>query len=99
MEQGSRIRLGRSTIDLLEYGTVSLVIKPDFGFLCNDERDFTLALEALLKDAQKRLAMGKRAREVAEENSIQKNVWRWEMALMDVIENTRRARYSKSKLR
>ena len=71
-----------------------MFIKPDFGFLCNDERDFTLALEALLKDAQKRLAMGKRAREVAEENSIQKNVWRWEMALMDVIENTRRARYS-----
>jgi glycosyltransferase involved in cell wall biosynthesis len=93
----------KSWIKVLEYGAVGVPTvasdvgpyshflreHPDIGYLCKTKGEFLAALDDLLSHPEKRLAMGKRAREVAEQNSIQNNVYRWEVVLKEIVSQVR----------
>ena len=88
----------KSWIKCLEYGAVGAptiasdvgpyhdFIQPEWGYLCRTKSDWKDALHELLSNKEKRLEMSHNARKMAEENSIQNNVYRWEAVLKEVIE-------------
>lgn len=80
----------KSYVKALEYASLGIpcVVSntgpyPDFvqhgltGFLAANAKEWAEYLTVLVKEPERRAQMGKRARELAAEHTIEKNAWRW----------------------